>query len=285
MIDSIREGKAPPAIRSKGAQGTLPVGAVEKLEILVLLAQDPDSNISTMAAQALRKVGPDEVKAALLAPSTPLPVRESIANMAAEREDIRLVLQTTPLFPSGGIPALETDSGAESGQSPPAAQQASGEDPKDNLPTASEDERQSVFQKISLMSTGERIQLALRGNKEERGILIRDANKLVSRSVLGSPKITEQEIETFSAMKNVGEEILRLIARNRRYAKRYSIVRNLVTNPRTPLEISMGMLNRLLPQHVRFLSMNKNIPEALRKSAIKIVKEKDKPSSFSYGKK
>ena len=272
MIDSIREGKAPPAIRSKGAQGTLPVDAVEKLEILVLLAQDPDSNLSTMAAQALRKVGPDEVKAALLSPNTPLPVRESIAKMAAEREDIRLVLQTTPLVPSGGVPTPESDSGAESGQSPPAAQQASGEDPEDSLPTASEDERQSVFQKISLMSTGERIQLALRGNKEERGILIRDANKLVSRSVLGSPKITEQEIETFSAMKNVGEEILRLIARNRRYAKRYSIVRNLVTNPRTPLEISMGMLNRLLPQDVRFLSMNKNIPEALRKTAIKKVR-------------
>ena len=285
MIDSIREGKAPPAIRSKGAQGTLPVGAVEKLEILVLLAQDPDSNLSTMAAQALRKVGPDEVKAALLSPNTPLPVRESIANMAAEREDIRLVLQTTPLFLSGGVPALESDSGAESAPSPPAAPQASGEDAEDGLPTASKDERQSVFQKISLMSTGERIQLALRGNKEERGILIRDANKLVSRSVLGSPKITEQEIETFSAMKNVGEEILRLIARNRRYAKRYSIVRNLVTNPRTPLEISMGMLNRLLPQDVRFLSMNKNIPEALRKTAIKKVKEKDKPASFSYGKK
>ncbi len=285
MIDTIREGKAPPAIRSKGAQGTLPVGAVEKLEILVLLAQDPDSNISTMAAQALRKVGPDEVKAALLAPNTPLPVRESIANMAADREEIRLVLQTTPLFPSGGTQTPETDSGAKSAQSHPAAQEASVGDQEDALPTAGEDERQSVFQKISLMSTGERIQLALRGNKEERGILVRDSNKLVARSVLGSPKITEQEIETFAAMKNVSEEVLRLIGRNRRYAKRYSIVRKLVTNPRTPLELSMVMLNRLHHQDVRFLSMNKNIPEALRKTAIKKVKEKDKPASFSYGKK
>lgn len=285
MIDTIREGKAPPIIRSKGAQGALPVGVVEKLEILVFLAQDPDSNISTMAAQALRKVGPDEVKAALLDPNTPLPVRESISNMAAEREEIRLVLQTTPLSPSGSMQTPESDSGAASTQSPPAAQEASAKDQEDGLPVASEDERQSVFQKISLMSTGERIQLALRGNKEERGILVRDSNKLVSRNVLGSPKITEQEIETFAAMKNVSEEVLRLIGRNRRYAKRYSIVRNLVTNPRTPLELSMSMINRLNHQDIRFLSMNKNVPEAIRKIAIKKVKEKDKPATASYGKK
>ena len=285
MIDTLREGKAPPAIRSKGAQGTLPVGAADKLEILVFLAQDPDTNISRMAAESLGKVGPDEVKAALTDPQTTLPVRESIANLAAEREEIRQVLQTTPLYPSGGIQPTDSRSDAERARSESAAQEASGKSREDDLPIASEDERESVFQKISRMSAAERIQLALRGNKEERGILVRDPNKLVSRSVLGSPKITEQEIETFAAMKNVSEEVLRLIGRNRRYAKKYSIVRNLVTNPRTPLELSIGMMTRLHYQDIRFLSMNKNIPETLRKMAIKKVKEKENPAKASYGKK
>ena len=189
------------------------------------------------------------------------------------------------MFSHGLIQPTESRSDAESARSESAAQEASGESLEDGLPIPREDERESVFQKISRMSAGERIQLALRGNKEERGILVRDPNKLVSRSVLGSPKITEQEIETFAAMKNVSEEVLRLIGRNRRYAKRYSIVRNLVTNPRTPLELSMGMMTRLHYQDIRFLSMNKNIPDPLRKLAMKKVKEKEKPATASYGKK
>jgi len=68
---------------------------------------------------------------------------------------------------------------------------------------AGEQEHLSILQKIGRMRGGERIKLAVRGNREERMVLIRDRSKLVSLAVLESPKVNDAEMETFAAMKNV----------------------------------------------------------------------------------
>jgi len=44
-------------------------------------------------------------------------------------------------------------------------------------------------------------------------------NKVVQRSVLQSPRLTDQEVESFAAMANLTDEILRLIAGNRNSAR------------------------------------------------------------------
>ena len=75
-----------------------------------------------------------------------------------------------------------------------------------------EKKRQTLLEKINAMLPSEKIKAALTGNMEERLLLIRDSNKLVARAVLGSPKLTDQEIENFASMKNVTEEVLRLIS-------------------------------------------------------------------------
>ncbi|MCZ6514478.1 MAG: hypothetical protein O6850_01295 [Acidobacteria bacterium] len=133
------------------------------------------------------------------------------------------------------------------------------------------------------MTAGEKIALALKGDKTERGLLIRDANKMVSRGVLQSPKVTDQEIESFAAMRNVSEEILRLIGSSRKFMKSYNILRCLVNNPRTPLDVSLRLLPSLMFQDVKFLSINRNIPETLRKIAVRKVKEKSAPRSSGFG--
>ena len=135
-------------------------------------------------------------------------------------------------------------------------------------------ERVSVLQKIARLSVGQRVQLAMRGNKEERAILVRDGSRLVSSAVLVSPKVTESEIENFAAQKNVQEQVLRDIARNPKYKKKYTIIRNLASNPRTPLDLSLPLMNHLMVMDLKNLSMNKNVPETLRKIAFKRFKEK-----------
>lgn len=138
-------------------------------------------------------------------------------------------------------------------------------------------ERVSVLQKIKRLTVGQRVQLAMRGNKEERSILIRDGSKLVSAAVLVSPKVSESEIESFAALKNVQEQVLRDIARNPKYKKNYPVIRNLANNPRTPLDLSLGLMNHLMVMDLKNLSMNKNVPETLRKIALKRFKEKSAP--------
>ena len=97
------------------------------------------------------------------------------------------------------------------------------------------EERGSALQKIAKLDIKGRIQLAMKGTKEDRSILIRDSTKLVALAVLESPKFTDGEVEKFAGQKNVLEAVLRGIPMKRRFAKNYAIVRALVFNPRTPL--------------------------------------------------
>lgn len=140
-----------------------------------------------------------------------------------------------------------------------------------------EQERGSVLQKIGKLDVKGRIQLALKGTKEERSILIRDSAKLVCLAVLESPKITDGEVEKFASQKNVLEAVLRQIPMKRRFAKNYIIVRNLVFNPRTPLDLSLGLLKNLLVTDLKNLSSNKEVSDTIRKLALKMYKQKLNP--------
>lgn len=146
-----------------------------------------------------------------------------------------------------------------------------------DLPPEEVKKQLSILQKIAAMNVAQKVKLAMLGSKEERMVLIRDGSKIVSSAVLASPKISDQEVETIAAMKNVQESVLRDMARNRKYMKSYVVVKNLVNNPRCPLDISLALLKNLITPDLKFLSMNKNVPETLKKMAIKNYKEKTTP--------
>ena len=133
-----------------------------------------------------------------------------------------------------------------------------------------EGRRQTLLQRLSKMTVAQRVQFAMKGGSEARRTLIRDNNKVVQRAVLQSPRLTDQEVEAFAAMPNLTDEILRLIASNRNFRKNYVVVRNLLTNPKTPLDVTLHMLPMLNAMDLKRLATNKNIPETLRTSAMKL---------------
>jgi hypothetical protein len=136
------------------------------------------------------------------------------------------------------------------------------------------EKRDSTLQKIAKLDVRARITLAVRGSKEERSILIRDGTKLVALAVLESPKVSDGEVEGFALQKNVLEAVLRQIPLKRRFAKNYNIMRNLVYNPRTPLDLSLGLMKGLLVHDLKNLSGNKEVPETIRKLALRMFKQK-----------
>lgn len=125
----------------------------------------------------------------------------------------------------------------------------------------------STFQKISQLNTSEKVKLALLGSREERLILVRDPNRVVASMVLKSPRITDQEVESISQMRNVADDILRTIAATREWVKSYSIVHNLVKNPKTPVAMSMRLLPRIMEGDLRLLARDRSIPELIRRTA------------------
>jgi len=129
-----------------------------------------------------------------------------------------------------------------------------------------------LLQQISRMTVSQRVQFAMKGGSDARRTLIRDSNKVVQRAVLQSPRLTDQEVEAFASMPSLTDEILRLIATNRNFRKNYIVVRNLMNNPKTPLDVSLHMLPILNALDLKRLSVNKNIPETLRSSANKLMR-------------
>lgn len=136
------------------------------------------------------------------------------------------------------------------------------------------EKRGSVLQKINKLDIKGRIQLAMKGNKEERSILVRDGTKIVALAVLDSPKISDGEVEKFASQRNVLESVLRAIPMKRRFIKNYAVVRNLVFNPRTPIDVSLGLMKNLLVADLKNLCGNKEVADTIRKLALRNFKQK-----------
>src|SRR5579864_3120548 len=137
-----------------------------------------------------------------------------------------------------------------------------------------EPKRENTLQKINRLDVKGRIQLALKGSKEERSILIRDGTKVVAFAVLEAPKLSDGEVEKFASQKNVLETVLRQITLKRRFMKNYIVIRNLCANPRTPLDLGLGLMKNLLIQDLKNISANKEVSETIRKLALKMYKQK-----------
>jgi hypothetical protein len=169
-----------------------------------------------------------------------------------------------PVLDSAEIPAPAAEPAKPAGPKIAAVPKKPQADPK----------RENALQKISHLDVKGRIQLALKGNKEERSLLVRDGTKVVALAVLEAPKLSDGEVEKFASQKNVLEAVLRQIPLKRRFMKNYKVVRNLVANPRTPLDLGLGLMKNLLVADLKNLSANKEVSETIRKLAMKMFKQK-----------
>ena len=132
-------------------------------------------------------------------------------------------------------------------------------------------ERISLVRRIMFMTVKDRVKFAMKGDREARGVLIRDSNKVVATAVIHNPRISDKEIENISAMRTVSEEVLRLIGMNRAWARSYTIIHNLARNPRTPLATAINILPRIQQKDLKALSENRNISEGVRRQAYRLI--------------
>ncbi len=288
LVETIRQGTAPLVIRRKGALGELPASPAAKIEILVALTNDADVAIRAQAMQTLAGWNPWELSQYLQSADVPPDVLLFAARVLARtREDVLDALLKNPTFDG----ELQNILMAELAATAATEKESQAHEPDE---TASQDavksgstgpERLTTLQKVSRMTPAQKIKCALTGNQEERFILIRDSNKMVARAVLQSPKLSEAEAEAFASMKNVSEEVLRLIALNRGFLKSYVVVRALVNNPRTPLDVTLPLINRMNDRDMRTLSVNKNVPDALRTTAAKTLMARQSTRGPSFGKR
>jgi len=253
-----------PVITSEPGATAVPTNATEPETPAVPKPTDPETGSDEV---------PDEAITAYLS--------EHATEISAEADK--------PFQPIGGIEELTPQASAlESEPAPAEAETAAvASSPAQSAATAvrrapakkkvflsAEEQRGSALQKISKLDIKGRIQLAMKGSKEERSILIRDGTKVVALAVLESPKITDSEVEKIANQKNVLESVLRGISMKRRFIKQYAILRNLTFNPRTPIDVSMGLIKHLLTPDLRNLCGNKEVSDTVRKLATRMFRQK-----------
>jgi hypothetical protein len=241
-VDFFRRGEVASDIRLLAAKGGFAPRAHEQLALLILLSDDPDASIAGAAAETLKRLPDGSLRAFLARTDVPGEYLEFFAARGIGPAEKAAAASDDPLI------EVEQEPG--------------------DLPEA---DRTGVMQQISQMTVSQRVTCAMKGSREARAILVRDPNRLVAVAVLSSPKLTETEVEGFARMPTVSEDVLRIIGGNRVWMRNYSVTAGLVRNPKTPIPISMPLLNRLSERDLRTLSTDRNVPEPLRIAARKRV--------------
>lgn len=142
-----------------------------------------------------------------------------------------------------------------------------GEEAEEEIRSSSADRR------IRGLNVAQKVRLALIGNMVERAILIKDTNKIVTRAVIRSPALSDQEVIRFSANKSLPDEIVTYMANNKNWTKHYIIKLNLVKNPKTPFSLAMIFLRMLRSSDLKILAKSKAIPSMVAKQA-KLLSQK-----------
>jgi len=247
LIDFFRKGDVARDVRLQAAQGAIATRAHEQMALLVLLTGDADAEVAAAANATLGLIPPPALAAFLARADVPEEMREFFAKR-------------------GVAPSEEAAAEADK----PMVDTAEGPEIADE-----EDDEKSEMQRLQEMTVPQKMSRAMKGTREERAILVRDPNKLISVAVLSSPKLTGSEVEAIAKMSSVSEEILRIVSTNRNWMKSYVVVSALARNPKTPLPISLYLHTAPTEKDLKVLSTNRNVPEVLRTTARrKVVIEK-----------
>lgn len=228
-------------MRLLAAKGAFAPRAHDQVALLILLTEDIDPEIARSANDTIGKL-PEGALRPFLARS----------DVSPEIRDF---------FKARGIEPAEV-----------AAADAVADEPMidagPDSPAPNENADPKVLSSLPII---ERMKLAMKGTREQRAQLIRDSNRMVAAAVLSSPKLTDSEIEAFTKMGNVSEDVLRVIGTNRSWLKNYGVVLGLSKNPKTPPGIAMQLLNRLSERDIKMLAVDRNVSEALRLLARKMM--------------
>jgi len=239
MLDFFRRGEVARDVRMMAAQGTIAPRPLEQLGILMVLTMDSDWEVRQTAEETLRMLPGAVLSSFIARADTPTDIREFFLTRGAD--------PNAAPSPDSDQALIDTDD--------------SGLD----LEGTTEEEKARTFQqRLANMTVPEKVKCASKGTREMRAVLIRDPNRMVAAAVLSCPKVNESEVEAFAKMGNVSEEILRTIAMSRAWTKSYGVLLALVKNSKTPVALSINMMQRLNDSDVKKLSTDRNVPEALR---------------------
>jgi len=271
-------------------------GRDDLLELVALNNSTSDETVALMAATAGPKLCELISQNQLRSLRTPLILRNLCGNANASKATIDLAcdfairsgvtMDDVPAMKEARIRIHGPDAPPPSPEEQLTADQVLAEEKEsladEGAAPLEEKKKLTLTQKIIKMTVAEKIKLATLGNKEARGLLLRDSNRLVCMAAVTSPRITDGEVMLMAGNKTANDDILRYIYSNREWTKNYKVKLMLVRNPKVPAAISMKFLSMLRDSEVRDLAKDKNVPSAVQQMAKKMLDKKNAPPKSDH---
>lgn len=251
-------------------------GNEEVLELILLNPMTPNEfvlEVASVVPEKLTIIIANNQERLIDTPEIICELEKNPNNLKSNTDKLRQFLKIAGIFVPGGQddPTLDEELNEEE-------KQKKEEEIKEKLDAEDlpEEKKMNLYKYIQLINVGAKVKLALKGNKEARSILIKDSNKTVAAAVLKSPRITENEIIHYSNLKNVADDVIRLIARNPTWTKNYQIKLNLINHPKAPLQTVMAFVKFLNLRDLQGVTKSRTVPGPVRKFAKQLLQQKRK---------
>lgn len=249
---------------------------VPYFSLLYILAHDPDSSIREAAVDSILTASADSLLEAVSSMELCSGVLDALARLHFSNGILAELIVCNPEISSDTLQFLAEKglSGATNRLANPEEGQVFAEEDTDTPVDEESDEFLSKYQMAQQMGIAEKIKTALTGDKEWRNLLIKDANKLVSGSVIKNPRITEAEVLTICKGTVQNDEIIRVVCGNKEWVKNYQIRKSLVENHKTPLPNALRYLNTLTEKDIAAIAKSKNVNSVISNQARRIMTQK-----------
>lgn len=254
-------------IRLAGCKAAAGLETPDHLMVLFCLSKDSDLTVRTAAISSISEL-PGNVIREYMDSAQPHPlVLDALRSIclnyptSAPISDVSIIVDTID------IRDVENETAQNEQDAELTAEDSVNEESEEFL---------SKYKMAQLMGIGEKIKMALSGDKEWRSLLVKDANKLVSGSVIKNPRITEGEILTLIKAGIQNDEIMRLICANKEWIKNYKIRKALIESNRTLIQNSTRYLGTMSEKDLAYFAKCKNIPSVISTMAKRLLLNKKK---------
>lgn len=261
----VRPGTAP-EFKLAGCNAAETLAAPDRLMLLFCLSKDADLSVRAAALSSLEVLPAETIREYLgCETSNPL-VLAALPSLCRNHPESSIAPEVPACNEENEPESVPDDAGTDS------------ESEEEAEATVNEDEEKflSKYKTAQLMGIAEKIKMALSGDKEWRAILVKDANKLVSGSVIKNPRITDGEILTLIKSGIQNDEIMRLICANKEWIKDYRIRKALIENNRTPIQNAIRYLGTMGEKDLAQMAKSKNIASVISTMAKRLLLNKKK---------
>jgi hypothetical protein len=275
--------------RLKAAAGRVSLPPHDFVLLVYYLCHDPDQEVKRAAVSTLRALDTGFLAQLLSDRELHPRILDALAQLHFSKAELSQLFATHPMLSEktahflaerGIVPPQHAITAApaapEAGKAPAggagdAAQPADDAAEEEELVNEESEEFQSKYQMAQAMGVGDKIKMAMTGDKEWRSILIKDSNKLVSSAAIKNPRMSENEVLTIvkSAVQN--EEIMRIICANKEWIKNPQIRKALAVNSKTPLPAALRFVATLSEKELSQIAKSKNVSSVVASHARRIL--------------